>query len=410
MKLSGAIAILLLLCGPAATQPESVYINATVLTMDAAGRTTEAFAVANGRFTGTGTSTEMRRLAGPRTAVIDLAGRTVLPGLYAAHDHFPQAGVVALTQVDLNSPPIGTMESVDDIVEALKRKAAQTPPGQWIVGRGYDDTLVRERRHPNRRDLDRASTAHPILIVHISGHLSVGNSRALAVAGITRDTPQPNGGVIRKDAATGEPDGVIEESAILRRHAPEPTPDQMMQAIRLAGRMYASQGVTTAIPAGGNPTGIRRLAEALAKGLLPIRINSMMGAGARDSIKGATVEGSSPERLRVGAVKLWYDGSIQGFTGYLREPYHQQPEGKSGYRGYALMTREQLKATVTKYHRLGIQVAIHGNGDAAIDDILDVFEEVQREHPRPDTRHRIEHCQTAREDQLDRMQTLGVTQ
>src|SRR5262249_20245337 len=149
--------------------------------------------------------------AGPQTTTVDLAGKTLLPGFYAAHDHFPSWGRVALYQVDLNSPPIGPIRTLADIVAALKERAAQTRPGEWIMGRGYDDTLIAERRHPTRDDLDQASTDHPIWIVHTSGHLGVANSRALALAGITRATPRPAGGVIQKDAKSGEPNGVIEE-------------------------------------------------------------------------------------------------------------------------------------------------------------------------------------------------------
>src|SRR6185369_16034800 len=121
---------------------------------------------------------EIRKLA-PGAAVTDLAGKTLLPGLYAAHDHFPGAGTVAVLQVDLNSPPIGKMLSIADVVAALKSKARTTAPGQWITGRGYDDTLLKEKRHPTRYDLDQVSTEHPIWITHISGHLGVANSRAL---------------------------------------------------------------------------------------------------------------------------------------------------------------------------------------------------------------------------------------
>lgn len=387
---------------------DAVYVNGAVVTMDAAGRVAEAVYVRDGRVRATGTSAAMRRLAGPSARIVDLGGKALLPGFYAAHDHFPAAGVVALFQVDLNSPPIGRMKTVDDVIQALRERAVQTPPGAWIVGRGYDDTLLAERRHATRADLDRASTAHPIVVIHTSGHLNAANSRALALAGVTRDTPNPKGGVIRKDAS-GEPTGVIEESSIVTRHAPELTVAQRREAIAWSARHYLSRGVTTTVIAGGDRTGVEQLAAAARDNALPLRVVTMMGAGSRRSVPGNTMPGVPVDRLRVAGVKIWHDGSIQGYTGYLAAPYHRQPEGKDDYRGYSLQSRDELFTTVKTLHRAGYQVAIHGNGDAAIDAILDAFEAAQLEHPRADSRHRIEHCQTAREDQLDRMKPLGVT-
>src|SRR5205814_8101820 len=149
------------------------------------------------------------------------------------------AGRVALDEVDLNSPPMGAMRSIDDIVAALREKAARTPAGAWVVGRGYDDTLVKEQRHPTRDDLDRASTEHPIWIVHTSGHLGVGNSPALELAGITKDTPQPEGGAIRKNPRSGEPNGVIEErTSMVGRLVPTLSQDERLQAVRFCDHQY----------------------------------------------------------------------------------------------------------------------------------------------------------------------------
>jgi predicted amidohydrolase YtcJ len=394
-----------------AQPPDRIFVNGLVLTMDAAGRTAQAVAIRGAEIVAAGSDAEIRRLAGPATAVVDLGGRTLAPGFYAAHDHFPGAGTAALYHVDLNSPPIGKMQSIADIVAALKAKARATPPGQWITGRGYDDTLLLEKRHPTRFDLDRASTEHPIWIVHSSGHLGVANSRALALANITKDTPQPKGGRIRIDPASGEPNGVFEESgAMVSRHIPALTPEQRQESIRWTDRDYTSKGITTAVIAGTSPAVIADLRQALDAGSLHLRITAMLSAGRSvpDSPATAAALGSG-EKIRVTAVKILQDGSIQGYTGYLGAPYFKQPEGKSDYRGYAHRSREELIAMVRQYYREGYQIAIHGNGDAAIDDILVAFKEAQRDSPRPDSRLRIEHCQMAREDQLDTMRELGVT-
>ena len=405
MKLVTLILAAAALAAGAEMPAELVYVNGTVVTLDARTSTAEAVAVSRGEIVAVGSRTEIERRIGATTMVVDLGGKTLLPGLYSAHDHFPSSGVTALFQVDLNSPPIGTMESIDDVVAALKRKADATPPGQWVVGRGYDDTLLREKRHPDRNDLDRVSTRHPVLVVHTSGHLSSANSLALKLAGVTRDTPQPKGGAIHKDPKTGEPTGVMEETHIVQRLAPEVTAEQRFEAIRWAGADYASKGVTTAVVAGGGAGAIGGFEDAIARAALPIRLVVMLGG----SVPASARVSRDPDRVRPAAVKLFQDGSIQGFTGYLSAPYHRPPAGKADYRGYPSRSREELTEMVKKHHRAGYQIAIHGNGDAAIDDILYAYAEAQRELPRADARHRIEHCQTAREDQLDRMKELGVT-
>ncbi|HTM47194.1 MAG TPA: amidohydrolase [Bryobacteraceae bacterium] len=393
-----------------AQTPDKVFVNGQVVTMDPAGRTAQAAAIRGERIVAVGTDAEVRKLAGGAT-VIDLAGKALLPGLYAAHDHFPGAGTVAVHQADLNSPPIGKMLSIADVVEALRAKARATPAGQWVTGRGYDDTLLREKRHPTRRDLDQASTAHPIWITHVSGHLGVANSRALALAGITRETPQPKAGRIHRDPATGEPDGVFEEAGgMVTRHIPGRTRSERLEAIAWCGREYLSKGITTAVIAGTTLPVIDDLRQAQASGALHLRIKALLASGASvpDSPAKAAALGSG-DQIRVAGVKLLQDGSIQGYTGYLGGPYHKQPEGKADYRGYAMRSREELARLALQYHRAGHQIAIHGNGDAAIDDILFAFRQAQREAPRPDARHRIEHCQTPREGQLDEMRELGVT-
>jgi predicted amidohydrolase YtcJ len=145
------------------TAPDKVLLNGAVVTRGREGEVAEAVAIHEGKITAVGSTKDIRALAGAATSIVDLGGKTLLPGFYAAHDHFPSAGRVALYELDLNSPPMGTMRSVDDIVAALREKAARTPPGKWVVGRGYDDTLIRERRHPTRHDLDRASSDHRIM-------------------------------------------------------------------------------------------------------------------------------------------------------------------------------------------------------------------------------------------------------
>ena len=393
--------------------PDTIWINGTVITMKGE-RVVQAVAVLGDLIVAVGSDAEVRGLTGPETRVVDLDGRTMTPGFYAAHDHFPGSGRAAVTQIDLNSPPIGAIEDMDQLIAALGARAEELPEGQWISGRGYDDTLLAEQRHPTRSDLDKASTTHPIYISHTSGHLGVANSLALELAGITRDTPNPPGGGVRKDPETGEPDGVFEESGgMVSRLIPPPTSEQTMEAYRVAVEDYVEDGVTTAVIAGGGRGSLAGLQRARDAGILTFRIITMMSRGAPGQPSaaeaGGIVSGFGDEYLKLGAIKIVQDGSNQGYTGYFTEPYHTPFKGDADYRGYPRRSREDLTAMVRELHEAGYQIAIHANGDAAIDDVLHAFREAQRAFPRDDARHRIEHCQMVRQDQLDAIAELNLS-
>ncbi len=394
--------------------PDVIYLNGTVITMDERGTEAEAVAIRGDAIVAVGDNNSIEDMAGPDTERVDLDGATLLPGFYAAHDHFPGSGIVALFSVDLNSPPIGEINTMDELVARLAARAGETPKGEWVRGRGYDDTLIQEKRHPTRADLDRVSTVHPIYIGHISGHLGVANSVALEMAGITKETPEPPGGVIRKDPETGEPNGVFEESmSLVTRLIPPLGDDDRLDAIRWAVNDYVEEGVTTTVIAHGSANTLRDLQRARRAGLLSLRVISMGSRGSLEALSpgeaGGFLTGFGDTRLKLGAVKVVQDGSIQGYTGYLGKPYYVPFKGDASYRGYPRRERGELVAIVKSLHRAGYQIAIHGNGDAAIDDILYAYREAQKDFPRVDARHRIEHCQMAREDQLDEMQELGIT-
>jgi predicted amidohydrolase YtcJ len=389
----------------------TLYLGGPILTMDAANRVVEALAVDGERIAAVGNEPELRDWAERTGArIVDLEGRALLPGFIDAHGHFPGAGLLAV-HVDLNSPPIGPVERIDDLVALLEARAAETSSGDWIVGMGYDDTLLEERRHPTRRDLDRASQEHAIAVLHISGHLAVTNSRGLERLEIDRDTPDPEGGLIRRDPETGEPDGVLEETAM---HGVQ---EQLLpgllgglRMVRSAGELYVSQGVTTA-QSGLSPSGLMRMLTWLSRlGLIPVRLVLWPDATTAEAMLDGSFSYDSfdPLRVRSGAVKLFGDGSIQGYTGYLSEPYHVPPGADPDYRGYPRLPRDELIEQVVRFHSAGLQVAVHGNGDASIDDILEAFETAQRAHPRDDARHVVIHAQMTRDDQLDRMAELGV--
>lgn len=401
--------------------PDVVYINGTVITMDSRNTNAEAVAVKENKIVAVGSAASIQELIGPRTQKVDLGGKTLLPGLNEPHNHFGMYGARTLSSVPLQSPPVGTINNMKELIEGLRERANRTPRGQWVYGRGYDDTLLAENRHPTRFDLDQASPDHPLLIVHISGHLSVANTKALEMAGISRNTAQPTGGVIRKDPRTGEPDGVLEEMPaqyLVARLLPPLTMEQRLKGMIAASEDYLRAGVTSCSDAGVNFPGVGSCEEIVAyqkavnQGSLPLRITMMIGA---DFLLGA--EGRNPcfltgfgnDRLKIGPAKIIVDGSIQGYTGWLAKPYYVPFKGEKDYRGYPVTPPDRLNKLIVEAHQAGFQIAAHGNGDAAIDAILHAYQLAQKEYPRPDARHRIEHCQTVREDQLDSMADLGIT-
>ncbi|MGH7820810.1 MAG: amidohydrolase, partial [Candidatus Binatia bacterium] len=372
----------------------------------------EAVLARGGRIEAVGTSGEIRARAGDGARIVDLEGAPMLPGFIDAHGHFPGAGLDAW-MVDVSSPPVGRIRTLTELLDALRARAADTPAGEWVLGFGYDDTLLAERRHPTRIDLDAVSTEHPIWIHHVSYHLAAANGAALGIAGIGRDTPNPEGGVIRRDPGNGEPTGVLEENAqlLVERHVPQPSALERIAILRRAIERYAAAGVTTAQNGLAEPEHVAPLWWLSRVGFLPLRLvlwpKRELGL---EILEGRfDAERYRSDRFRIGAVKLIADGSIQGYTAYLTEPYHQPFQGDAAYRGYPTIPREELVELVSRLHAAGLQVAVHGNGDAAIDDILHALDEAQRRHPRDDPRLVVVHAQTARDDQLETMKALGAT-
>ena len=388
----------------------TLYVGGPILTMDSEDRVAEALATEGERIALVGDEAPLRVWAEEHDArIVDLGGHALLPGFIDAHGHFPGEGITAVF-VDLNSPPIGDVSGIEDLVARLKERAEQTSPGEWVVGTGYDDSLLAEHRHPTREDLDRATTRHPIAVMHVSGHLAVTNSAGLEELGIGVETPDPEGGLIRR-AEDGRPNGVLEETAM------EPLQELLipgvfegLEILRSASDRYVAQGVTTA-QSGATPAGLMQALDWLSwLGMIPIRLVLWPDRSAGQAILDGELAESSwdPSRVKSGAVKLIADGSIQGYTGYLSEPYFVPPGDDPGYRGYPRIARDTLIELVGRFHEAGMQIAVHGNGDASIDDILDAFEQAQQQHPREDARHIIIHAQMTRDDQLQRMKQLGL--
>lgn len=395
---------------------DKIFHNGEIVTMDFSLNTVEALAVSGGRIVAAGRSQDVLALKGPGTETLDLDGRTVLPGFIDAHGHFMFNAFFRTRAVDLNSPPIGRITNMDELVAALAEKAAQTPQGEDVIGFGYDDTLLREQRQPTRHDLDKVSTKHRVYIYHISGHLAVVNSRIIEAAGLTGNEPQPDGGRYQKDE-NGKPNGVLEEMPgyeMVNLGFPQPSLEDILEIVENGSNIYLAAGCTSAQDGATLPMVLDALRYAHHEGALKVRVEIWPLHGHPLDPYPTHVSGTpltDDRMITLGAYKIVNDGSLQGYTAYLSTPYFRSHPSRAReplYRGYSIYTPEALHAAVLAAHRQGWQIAIHGNGDAAIEDNIDAIEAAQKAWPRNDARHLIIHCQTVREDQLDRMQRLGI--
>lgn len=382
-----------------------LYTGGTILTMDAAQPEVEAVGTIGEWIVATG-NRRMVEDALPRGyQVVDLHRGTMIPGFNEAHNHMIGYGITA-GYIDAGFPAV---RSIEDIVARVRERAATTPPGQWIIGRGYDDNKLEERRHPNRHDLDRGSDQHPVLIVNRSGHLSAANSLALRLGGVTRDTPDPVGGHFVRDEH-GEPTGVLHETAQepVRSKIPPPTQEELVEALRRCNDAYVRAGITSSQDAGSDhPDDVRAYQLAQNRGLLKLRTSMMIRENLLSHITGLGItQGFGNHRLRVGPIKMFIDGSLIGRTAAVSIPFENDPRDDNT--GLFMMPKEQFEDWVMQAHVAGYQIAVHAIGDRGIDWVLDAYEKALAAHPRADHRHRIEHCGICRPDILDRIARLGV--
>lgn len=385
-----------------------ILTHARIYTMDAQGTTAEAVAIQDERVVAVGANADVLNLRRPETRVISLNGATLLPGFNDAHCHVLSYGY-ALGMASLTSPPVQT---IADIVRLLQERADHLgATGEtWVRGRGYDQNKLQDGRHPDRHDLDAVQPNPYVLVTHTSGHAVSVNSRVLAKAGITRDTADPPGGTIVRDAA-GEPTGVLLENAMMlaTRVGPSPTPAEKVEALRRASEALHQMGITSASDANTPPDDIAAFREADAQGALSVRCTLMIPADQLadgDRVRSPDELRAGPEGpfVHVGQAKLFSDGALTTRTALLRSPY---VDGAHNH-GTAIWEPEQLNSLIWGAHQAGWQIATHAIGDGAIDLCLDAYGAAQARHPRLDARHRIEHAMLLRADHIDRLVRLGV--
>jgi hypothetical protein len=340
---------------------------------------------------------------------IDFGNQAILPGFIDAHGH---ASYLAFaTQVaNIASPPVGKIKTIEDLQAELRKfiKDSNLQPGEWLMGLGYDDSLLAEQRHPTKEDLDQVSTEHPIYLIHVSAHLGAANSMGLALANINSDTPDPSGGKIRRYENSSEPNGVFEETAAypVQQLAMSAYKDPI-GSVKKAMEIYASHGITTAQDGASSPETIGLMQAADAQGMINLDVISYpVGQNGLDTILETINFGSYKGRVKVGGIKLILDGSPQGKTAYLTEPYYKPPHSESeSYKGYPLIPQKEVSKWVSRYADLNIPIMAHANGDAAADMLIKA---VKNADMNKDHRTIMIHAQTVREDQLDQMKELKI--
>jgi predicted amidohydrolase YtcJ len=395
-------------------QADLILQNGPVHTMVPGAEPAQAVAIGGGRILAVGTSEALSGLRGPRTRVVDLQGRSVVPGFIDAHGHISQFATV-LGMADLQPPPAGGVSNFADLGRALLAWRDRTGGGLqgWLLGNGYDDSLLAEQRMPTRDDLDAVSRDQPIVIIHVSGHLAVVNSKALELAGITAETPDPQGGVIRRRPGSREPDGVIEETALVLLLKAMPTAPQDRQIAQLeeAQRRFAAWGFTSLQDGAAQPSDWANLSAAAAQGKIFLDVSAYAFYMHADALAASQlpVGGAYDRGLRIGGLKLVLDGSPQGKTAWLTQPYFKPPAGqRPDYAGYASMPDAEAERLMDLAFSKGWHVLAHCNGDAAGDQMIRAVTRAVAKHGPGDRRPVMIHAQTAREDQLDAMQQLGI--
>lgn len=415
MKLLLALPILAALHGTAVAA-DTLYSGGPIVTLDDRQPQAEAVVVRDGDIAFVG-SRKAARAFSPHARQVDLHGHTLVPGFIDGHGHVSGVGLQALS-ANLLPAPDGEGNSIPALQRIMRGyRAADTVPGgrPILIGFGYDDSQLAEKRHPTRTELDAIATDIPVILMHQSGHLGAYNSKALEQAGITADTPDPAGGVIRREPGSRIPDGVLEESAhslALARLMPTLNLEQAMAMFEAGQALYMKYGYTTAQDGKTDAGTLAMLPLAGKAGRLKIDVVAYPDIHvALDSpaMRGPYYGPDYIDHFRIGGVKISLDGSPQGKTAWLSQPYYKVPAGeKADYAGYPAYTDAQANELIGKAWDHGWQVLAHANGDAAIDQFIHAVAAAEAAHPGRQLMPVLIHGQTLRRDQVGELRRLGI--
>jgi len=380
-----------------------VIQNGPVITMDPRRGIVEAVAVQDGKIVAVGSKPEVKRLIGPMTEVVDLDGRACTPGLVNTHDHFLEHGISSAFIIDIRYPKA---KSIKEIVKMVEQRVKESPKGQWIIAHVWDESLLEEKRYPTRHDFDAVSPDNPVYVKRVF-QMGVANSKALELAGITRDSVDPKFGVIDRDES-GEPTGLLRgRASLLVTGVIKWSKEDKLKAVKQACRDFHAVGFTTVIEPGLLAEDIDVFRESHRRGYLTHRVQIQVGflmslKETQWAVDNYVVGGD--DMLRITGLKMAVDGGVGPRTALFYDGYQDKPE----VHGNQMVTQEELNEMVLLGHRNSFQVAIHAIGDKAIDITLNAYEYAQKNYFRPDCRHQIVHCYFPTEKAKKQLVDLGV--
>jgi predicted amidohydrolase YtcJ len=391
----GAFSILPL----ARLEPELIVYNGNFWTVSDHAPRAQALAISGGRITAVGSNDEVLALASGISRKVNLAGKTVLPGFNDAHAHPGESGVSHLRMVACDK------NSIPEIQAALRERAARTPKGEWVLGFLYDDGKT--PRPLMKADLDDALPDHPVLVRHRGGHTIFVNSAALKLVGVAEHTPDPPGGRFDHDPA-GHLTGRVGDKAtgvFTKLIAYAPAREDYREGAKLISKLFSSKGVTSACDADGSAENLQGYQDARDAGELRMRVYCHISLAAFPKLAGAGLHtGFGDEWVRIGALKQYADGSISERTAWLSEPYLDMDD----FHGLQVVSRDALYESSRQAYSSGWQLGTHANGDRAIDEVLGVYEQLQREMPKADPRFRLEHCTMVTGPLMQRIKALNA--
>jgi predicted amidohydrolase YtcJ len=385
-----------------------VFKNGNVYTANERQSKAEAIAVKGDRIIFVGSNREAQKYVGKTTRVIDLNGKTLLPGLTDAHHHLFGVG---FREITLNLEGITSLE---DFLAKVKARVDQTQPGAWVTGRGWIETFWKPSVFPTRWDLDKVAPNNPVFLDRADGHGAVANSAALKIAGVDKNTPSPFGGEISKDKQTGEPNGMLLDAAqdLVQSHIPGPTAEETERALILGVKRNIQLGWTQVQDAGGSYADVALVRRLYVEGKIKLRIYKALSAPGRESqqlFRDGPIIGEQGNRLTVRTVKLYVDGSLGSRSAALLEPYSDKPDTS----GFLTIKEEVLRPFLEEALRKGVQVETHAIGDRGNRFILDAYEKAFKAVPPAqrkirEPRWRIEHSQIVNPVDIPRFAKLGV--
>jgi len=394
----------------AADTADTIYTGGSIITINDAAPSAEALAVKDGRILAVGTKSDVLKTKGTATRLVDLGGRTLLPGFIDGHSHFISA-LTAAEQANVYPAPFGPGSSIAGIIGALKKlqQEKQIKPGEVIQAYGYDENALPAGHQLSAADLDPSFPDNPVLVGHVSMHGAVLNSAAMKKYHFTAATETPPGGIILRKPGSNEPAGLVMEMAYMPIFSalPKPSADGMMAALVKAQMIYAAAGITTAQEGSSNPGDIKILQRGATEGKLFIDVIAYPFIPYFEVIlqdNPPATFGKYNHRLKLGGIKITADGSPQGKTAWFTTPYLTGgPAGEKNWKGEPSFPVPVLQAQIKKVYDAGLDLIIHCNGDAAIDLFLNTHEAVLGDRKAGDHRTGIIHCQFVRRDQLDKI-------